>query len=554
MKHYPELKEQSGYTKWRDDCEAYGRADGIEEIFDPHYWPQTPEQVAIFRRKQAWAYAVLRKCIKTPEGTRYVQEARRTFDAQRVLFRLHEFATRSTHAVLDTTRILTKLTSMNIERHTGSQLDFITKFRALVTEYNDQQTDPTHYLAEQFLFQLLKRAVQGNHILNDVKNRELERMTLGGPAFTFDQYYEVLKSAAISNDSRSTSRRRVNATERDINVHEYEDHERIESQVPNVSQEHDQNTVQELIDYAVHQVMQRRRPSLNKTTWSSLSQDGKTTWDQMSDEDKAKITAYVDAKLPPTEANHTEIASPPTDTGTPDAPPAETVSESTREPTFSVNQVVANALNASKNTAHPGDLRRSLAPQGKPPKSALRKANVVEYNVNTIDCLDGDLATEPEIDDIIPPFDSNLSGGDTFYPLLQSEIDNEGHYQQELDDYWTGNDERHWQEGMIDARNAYLHTDNPDPTFLVRPFGWRSRPGNTGSGLVNGTYESYHREQEHHHYLDDPLHAFSPEQLDAMRVAADRLLDSSGSDLGDLPDLVSQSTEGPVLDDSEDFR
>ncbi len=55
----------------------------------------------------------------------------------------------------------------------------------------------------------------------------------------------------------------------------------------------DVHAMEGLLEYAMFQVMQRRRPSLNKTTWDSLSTSGKKTWDEMSDDEKDKVTASV---------------------------------------------------------------------------------------------------------------------------------------------------------------------------------------------------------------------------------------------------------------------
>jgi hypothetical protein len=65
---------------------ALGRADGVENVFDDTYSPQTHHDAVIFHKMQAWMYAVLRKVVRTPEGMRYVSEARQTFDAQLVLY------------------------------------------------------------------------------------------------------------------------------------------------------------------------------------------------------------------------------------------------------------------------------------------------------------------------------------------------------------------------------------------------------------------------------------------------------------------------------------
>jgi hypothetical protein len=124
------------------------------------------------------------------------------------------------------------------------------------------------------------------------------------------------------------------------------------------------------------QVMQRRRPSLNKTTWDSLSSTGKKTWDEMSDEDKAKVTAYVEAKLPPAQVNLTERED---ETPNVQEPTTVTTDDAHAPSTLQVNQVVANAIANARKKTHPADLRRTLSPKPK------RSAHNVEFSINTVD-------------------------------------------------------------------------------------------------------------------------------------------------------------------------
>jgi hypothetical protein len=138
---------------------AFGRADGVDEVFDPNYRPADAYEAQTFEKKQGWVYAILRKIIKTPEGKRYVDEERASYDAQAVLSKLVLFGTRSTHATLDNQRIMSLLTTMRISDSTKTNLEFVNHFMSLVQQYNDQQTDYTAYIASGFTRTLLEASV-----------------------------------------------------------------------------------------------------------------------------------------------------------------------------------------------------------------------------------------------------------------------------------------------------------------------------------------------------------------------------------------------------------
>jgi hypothetical protein len=260
---------------------------------------------------------------------------------------------------------------MRISDSTKTNLEFVNYFMSLVQQYNDQQTDYTAYIASGFTRTLLEASVADVGVLNDVKNRDNERQVLGGRPMNFEQYFEVLKSACITNDNRSKRRN----FRRSVNTHERE------SQDPQDTDESSSTSptsvMQEVVEYAMFQVMQKRRPSLNKSTWDSLSSEGKKTWDTMSDEDKSRITSYVEAKMQQMEVNVVETqmeTEPPPDEA--EATPRDTVDETGN--TIQVNSLVASARANVRNNAHPADLRRSFGTNQTP----TRSLHMVEIDLN----------------------------------------------------------------------------------------------------------------------------------------------------------------------------
>ena len=119
-------------------------------------------------------------------------------------------------------------------------------------------------------------------------------MVQGGLAFTFEEYLEAVKASASLYDEGGMGRRTVHNVN-NANVAEPQD------------QDHD-----EIMAYLVSK-RNRRNPgaTMNRETWTGLSEQGKTTWDLLSEQDKRKILQYASKRgeqsKPNTSVNFMEV-------------------------------------------------------------------------------------------------------------------------------------------------------------------------------------------------------------------------------------------------------
>ena len=196
--------------------------------------------------------------------------------------------------------------------------------------------------------------------LRHVMEREEDRILNGGPSFTYKDYLIALKSSASRLDEKLGIRSISN-----MDVHNLEqDYER------------DQNDDDDAYDVHVSKFKGNRRTpgaSMNKETWSTISDEGKAVWDKLTPTDKSKILSYAKQRAEkPIQANNHEI--------TEDEVPGDDIDDPGE--ILDVNKVVSEA----RGEAHPGDVRRMMGSDNTKPttKQSVNKAAKVNH-LNWVD-------------------------------------------------------------------------------------------------------------------------------------------------------------------------
>ena len=104
--HYLSFREDKQWDSWKQSTISTARAHGCEDIFDPSYKPQTPDDRDLFIKKQKFIYSVFESVIKTDMGKYIVRQHEDDFDAQEVFCKLETYALASTQATLDASSLL----------------------------------------------------------------------------------------------------------------------------------------------------------------------------------------------------------------------------------------------------------------------------------------------------------------------------------------------------------------------------------------------------------------------------------------------------------------
>lgn len=363
IKPFPELTSNADFPKWYEETIAIARAQGFHEIFIAGYQPQLNSAQAMedYDRKLAFGYMLLQKKVLTIGGKRIVQRYKYSWDAQSTMSDIIFDCQHSTHAVLKGRAILVKLTTMRLEPNSSkSATAFIVIFEELVEQYNDQQTDPGAKLSLVLTKTLLQASVSLVKPLQDVANREAERIATGGTLFTYDEYLSVIKSTASVYDEK--------LQRRSINNLLIEDGESDDDGDPEAGKN-------ELAEYIINE-MRRRTPgsSMNKETWKAISPTGQETWDKLDSGDKAKILGYAKQRMlkaKDTMEGNTHQITNGDDDGT----------QEPEEPEESQELEVNSALTEARGKAHSADPRRMLGSDSKP----KMKVKTLDWDVSDIE-------------------------------------------------------------------------------------------------------------------------------------------------------------------------
>eukprot|EP00934_Nitzschia_sp_Nitz4_P007310 Nitzschia sp. Nitz4//scaffold540_size3482//132//1217//NITZ4_009266-RA/size3482-processed-gene-0.2-mRNA-1//1//CDS//3329554260//7300//frame0 len=141
--HYKDLKSDKYWDDWENSTRATtARAHGCGQVLDPTYVPSTDDELIDFVDQQSFLYAVFTDKVQTLQGKRIVNKKyRATFDAQKVFDELQKHALQFTSASLNSSNILSFLTSDRLDLDTWK---FTTEDYVLVWLANFVSMKPWH--------------------------------------------------------------------------------------------------------------------------------------------------------------------------------------------------------------------------------------------------------------------------------------------------------------------------------------------------------------------------------------------------------------------------
>ncbi len=136
---------------------AQARAQDIFKILDPSYAPNQTEE-PLFKAKQKYLYAVFERVLQTDKGKVLVCAYEETADAQQIFKDLCENALRSMRSSIDSSRILSYITSVKIgDGHwNGTAHSFILHWQEQVQLYKSLIDPSAHFNSSQKMHMLQK--------------------------------------------------------------------------------------------------------------------------------------------------------------------------------------------------------------------------------------------------------------------------------------------------------------------------------------------------------------------------------------------------------------
>ena len=402
VKAYPILKAVAEYSKWYDDAYALARAQGIECIFDHTFVPAGMSAKQVFHYVQAFMYAVLRRTIRPPELWQYIEFYSKHSDAQACLIAITNHVRKSTYAIITLRDNMQAIVNARmIKDWKGSALEFIIAFDAMMDEYNKNQASRQLWINSHQKRQYLQNAVTGVRGLQDVLDRETDRVTMGDLPFTYEQYLHTLKSVATRLDDKRKKEGRRFANWHDIDVEDTPS--KIEANVSEVDR----------MEYLINEAKRRKDPSdyaaqMNRDTWKSLKPETQEAWDKLPKEEKIKLLTYSkdrhdrrNAKVNFTDISDTmdinnhEIKG---DEVEDDQPSKDDSQESSGELKVNTSEwKIHNAEQRARSEAHPGDIRRMMGTNS--PALASIEAKLHQCLYPSLDTGDEDSSSEDDTQD-----------------------------------------------------------------------------------------------------------------------------------------------------------
>ena len=397
------LKDERFNDQWHLSFDTQARAMGFDNLLDPNYDASTktsPEQEE-FKERQKWLYAVLESKVETDHGRRIVKEHAEDFDAQAVIKKLKEHHLRSTKALINSSTILSYITSARLGNGEwgGTYENFVMHWQEQVRLY-EKQVPETDRFSEGQKRTLLENAVHKVEELRRVKiTADIDKVK-HGRELSYSEYCSLLLAAAATYDKSIEPTKSIKS-KRSVYIHDLRDYE-YDDLVDDVDDDHDVFTMDTPVEmlqvYATARANRQRsqmsssqRVRMPLERWSKLAPSARLLWDKLSDSEKAIILGYPpldrqsQAKPPPNsmlQSNLHDISAydflqSHVHDFAKDSGGAEQSDNTDKTDNHNEDQTPALLINAakSKSPLTPGDIRRVLSTSSKKDKSVQFETN-----------------------------------------------------------------------------------------------------------------------------------------------------------------------------------
>ena len=297
---FPTLKDEKRNDTWHRSFVIQARAQSVDVVLDSNYVPIANEDIELFAEQQKYVYAVLETTVQTDVGKSIIRKHSATYDAQKVYAELSEHHLKSTQAKMDSSQILSYITSARLGEQSswkGTTLNFVIHWENQIRLYERQVPTRDHF-SSSIKRTMLENAVHPISELRQVKtNADLDTAKTG-VSITYEQYMSLLKSACTSYDqqynqtsTKSKSRRTVYAHDLsafdDVDYSDYDNEIDTSYDIDIPVSSIEANMTKRLANYTSKGPTTVRLPA---EVWRNLSSEGKTTWSRLTDKDKSTIT------------------------------------------------------------------------------------------------------------------------------------------------------------------------------------------------------------------------------------------------------------------------
>jgi hypothetical protein len=294
------VKDERFNDSWHRSFVNQDRAQGLSDVLVATFHPDGDEQTELFHEKQLYMYAVLESKVLTNDaGKAIIRRYEEDANAQKVYAELVEHHLRSTKAMIDSSSILSYITSvcMGNGEFQGTAENFVLHWQQQVRLYQRQVPSSDHFSDGQ-LCTILENAVSPLEELRQVKVHGDLHKTKTGEALSYDEYSSLLLSADAQYDSQNTRTKRGNGfNHRNVYAHDvtHDQDEEIPSEASEEAYDIDYPVLYiqaHAHDHCFKSTMQKQQNQhtlMPRDRWFALKPEAQKIWDQLDDKEKAII-------------------------------------------------------------------------------------------------------------------------------------------------------------------------------------------------------------------------------------------------------------------------
>ena len=201
---YTKLTKDEDMDAWHRTFKSTARTHECNEILDTQYVPGPNDKVAVelFQQQQTFMYSVFDYALQTDVGKDLVRKHESTLDAQAIYVELQDHMSKSTAASLKSSEVIEYLTSSVYDSTwTQGALKFVLYWHNQARQYNELRSSEADKISEAMKLSLLQKAVNGVDDLRRVKTTAETLAAHNKKEVTYQQYYDLLISAATSYDA-----------------------------------------------------------------------------------------------------------------------------------------------------------------------------------------------------------------------------------------------------------------------------------------------------------------------------------------------------------------
>ena len=308
---YKPLESDKDWDSFNRHTTAVARIHKTDDVLDAKYVPHSPDEIALFERKQSFMFYVFVDNLLTNTGKNLVRKYQDTYDAQSIYVELTEHCTKSIAATLDASDLLTWITTkkLNKEDWPGKHYSFILYWIEQVRKHNEISQDK---LQESQLRILLENSLHATPYLRDIQRTSKLLTTQTGKQLGYTQYVDLCKSAALSHD-KAMEAKAIASGNRKALYHEFDTSSDDYDSELNVNY-HDFDIDVNFQNLEAYQASFARNPPpfLDNASWQQLDDTSRRAWANLSNHAKKVILSATGT---------TPTRPPPSNSGRPPPPP-----------------------------------------------------------------------------------------------------------------------------------------------------------------------------------------------------------------------------------------